>query len=165
MDVPALSLGLWVVVIVLMAAGLAGSVLPVLPGPPLIVAGALVHAIATDFRPVGGGRLALLVALAVASYALEYGVTALGARRLGGSRWAVIGAVAGGIVGLVLGPLGLVIGPLIGAVAAELLATGELRQSVRSGVGAVLGAVAGVVMKLAVSVAMVGLFAWWVWRG
>jgi uncharacterized protein YqgC (DUF456 family) len=164
MEEPALSVGVWIVVVLLMAAGVAGSVLPVLPGPPLVVAGALVHAIATDFTPIGAGRLAMLAALAGLAYVLEYGVTALGARRLGGSRWGMAGAVIGGVVGLFLGPLGLLIGPLLGAIAGELLATGELERGVRSGLGAALGAVAGVVLKLAVSVTMVGLFAWWVWR-
>jgi uncharacterized protein len=145
--------------------GLAGSVIPFLPGTPLIFAGALVYAFATGFTPVGAGRLAILAALAILAYVLEHVAGALGARRYGGSRWAVMGAILGALVGLFFGPLGLVVGPIVGAVALELSRSGHLERSVRSGFGTLVGMVAGVVANFVLALIMIALFLWWVWRG
>jgi uncharacterized protein YqgC (DUF456 family) len=155
----------YAVVAALLVAGLLGAVLPFLPGAPLILAGALLYAIVTDFTPVGWGRLAILGALTVASFVLDCAASALGARRFGGSRWAVGGAVAGALVGVVFGPPGLLLGPVVGAVAGELLRGRELRESVRTGIGAAVGVLAGAIAKLGLALAMVALFLWWLWRG
>jgi uncharacterized protein YqgC (DUF456 family) len=150
-----------VVVAVLMLAGLAGSVVPLIPGTPLIFVGALVHAIATDFTPIGAGRLAILAVLAAAGWVLEHVAGALGARRAGGSRAAVVGAILGALVGLAFAPLGL----LLGAIAGELLTGRDPAGSVRTGIGTALGVLGGVVAHFAFALTMVGLFVWWVWRG
>jgi uncharacterized protein len=154
-----------IVVALLMLAGLVGAALPFLPGTPLILAGALVYAIATDFTPVGVGRLVVLGALALTGAVLAHVASALGVRGAGGSRWAMLGALVGGIVGLVVPPVGLLVGPLLGAIGVELARTHRLADSVRAGVGAVVGLVAGVVAHIALAFTMVALFAWWVWRG
>lgn len=154
-----------ILVALLMLAGLAGAVVPVLPGTPLILAGALLHAIATDFTPVGLGRLAILAALAVVGAVLGNLATAVGVQRAGGSRWAIVGALVGAVLGLFAAPLGLVLGPLVGAIAGEILRTRRLRGSVRAGLGALLGLLAGAVAHVAVAFVMVALFAWWTWRG
>jgi uncharacterized protein YqgC (DUF456 family) len=148
-----------------MAAGLAGSVLPFLPGPPLIFAGALVYAFAMNWTPIGIGRLTILGVLAVLAYVLSHVAGALGAKRFGGSWYAVVGAVVGAIVGLVFGPLGLLLGPVIGAGAGEFLRTGDLETSTRSGIGALVGMALGIIANLGVAIAMVALFLWWAWRG
>jgi hypothetical protein len=152
-------------VILLMAAGLVGAALPVVPGTPLILAGALLYAVATDFTPVGPGRLAMLAGLALAGAVLGALAGALGARRAGGSRRAAIGALLGLVAGFFIGPLGLVAGPVAGAILGELSAARPWRESVRAGVGTLLGLVAGAVAHVAVAGTMLGLFAWWVWRG
>jgi uncharacterized protein len=154
-----------VVVALLMLAGLAGAVLPVLPGTPLIVAGALLHAVATEFTPIGVGRLAILVGLAVVGAVLSQAAAALGVRRAGGSRWAMVGALLGAVVGVFTAPLGLLLGPLLGAVAGEIVRTRRLRGSVRAGVGALVGLALGAAAQVAVSFVMVGLFVWWVRGG
>jgi len=154
-----------VIVAVLMLAGLAGSVVPLIPGTPLVFIGALVYAIATDFTPVGAGRLAILAVLAVAGWALEHVAGALGARRAGGGRAAVVGAVLGAVVGLAAAPLGLLIGPIAGAIAGELLSGRDPAGSVRTGIGTALGVLGGVVAHFAFALTMVALFVWWVWRG
>lgn len=156
---------LGVIVAVLMLAGLAGSVVPLIPGTPLVFAGALVYAIATDFTPVGAGRLAVLAALAVAGWALEHLAGALGARGAGGGRAAVIGAIAGAVIGLAFAPLGLLLGPIAGAIAGELLSGRDPVGSVRTGIGTALGVLGGVVAHFAFALTMVALFVWWVWRG
>lgn len=154
-----------VVVGLLMAAGLAGTVVPMLPGAPLIFAGALLHAYATDFETIGLGRLALLAVLAAAASGLEYVAGALGAQRFGGTRAAVIGALIGTVVGLAWPPFGLLICPIAGAIAGQIASTRHVAGSVRTGVGTALGLLTGVLMHLALAVVMVALFAWWVWRG
>jgi uncharacterized protein len=154
----------WIIVGLLLAAGLVGSVVPFLPGTPLILAGALVYAFATDWDPVGLGRLMILAGLTALSYVLNYLAGAYGARRYGGSSWAVAGALLGALLGIGLGPVGLLVGPIAGAVAGELLRTGHLERSMRSGVGAVVGVALGIASTFALAVVMVGLFLWWIWR-
>ena len=153
-----------VVVWFLMLVGLAGCLLPFVPGPPLIVVGALVHAVATGFDPLGVGRLAILVLLAVAAFFIGHAGAALGASRYGGSRWAVAGAIIGAVVGLFFGLPGLVLGPLLGATVGELLRGQRLDASIRSGLGALVGIAAGTVANFTLGLIMVGLFAWWTWR-
>jgi uncharacterized protein YqgC (DUF456 family) len=154
-----------IVVAILMLAGLVGAILPFLPGAPLIFAGALLHAVATGFTPIGAGRLAILAALGVLAWALEHVAGVVGARRAGGSRAAVVGAMLGMVVGVMVAPIGLLLGPIIGAIAGELLAGRAPRASVRAGIGAALGALTGVVAHFALALVMVGFFVWWVWRG
>ena len=147
-----------VLVIVLMAAGLVGAALPVVPGTPLILAGALLYAVATDFTPVGLGRLAVLAALAVLG-------AIVGARRAGGSPRAAVGAVLGLVVGLFTAPIGLVAGPVAGAILGELSHARSLGASIRAGLGTLIGLVVGAVAHVAVAATMIALFTWWVWRG
>src|SRR5512145_202035 len=147
-----------IVVGLLFVAGLVGSVVPWMPGPLFIVAGAVLWAVATDFQTLGWGRLAVLVALAALSFLLDFLAGALGARRYGASRWGVVGAIVGAIVGLFLGPLGLILGCVVGAVAGELLRGAGLEGGVRSGLGALVGLLAGLVADLVLSMTMIGLF-------
>jgi len=154
-----------VLVIVLMAVGLAGAALPFVPGSPLILAGALLYAVATDFNPVGVGRLAVLTGLALAGAVGGALAGSIGARRAGGSRRAALGAGLGMIAGLFTAPIGLVAGPVVGAILGELSAARPWGESVRAGLGTLLGLVVGAVAHVAVAGMMVGLFAWWIWRG
>jgi hypothetical protein len=148
-----------------MLAGLVGAILPFLPGAPLIFAGALLHAVATDFTPIGAGRLAILAALGVLAWALGHVAGVMGTRRAGGGRAAVIGAMLGMFVGVLVAPVGLLLGPIIGAIAGELLSGRPPKASVRTGIGAALGVLTGVVAHFALALVMVALFVWWVWQG
>jgi uncharacterized protein YqgC (DUF456 family) len=148
----------------LFIAGLVGSVVPWMPGPLLILAGAVLWAIVTDFARLGPGRLAILAALALISFLLNFVVGAVGARRYGGSRWGVVGAIVGAVVGLFFGPLGLLVGPVAGAVLGEIAHGATPEGGLRAGVGALLGLLAGLVADLVIALAMIGLFLWWVWR-
>ena len=154
-----------IIVALLMLTGVVGALVPFIPGTPLIFIGAAVHAVATEFTPVGAGRLAILGVLAVAGWAIEHLAGALGARRVGGSRPAVVGAILGTVVGLAAAPLGLVLGPIVGAILGELASGRDPAGSVRTGSGTAIGVVLGDAAHFAVARTMVALFAWWVWRG
>ena len=154
-----------VLVAVLVLAGLLGTVLPGLPGTPLVFAAALVHALAHGFDPIGPWRLLALAALAGLAWALDYAAAALGAKRFGGSRWAMAGAVLGALVGLLFGLPGLLAGPLLGALAAEYAYTRQLDRSARAALGTVIGLLLGAVAKMGVALVMVALFLFWVLRG
>jgi uncharacterized protein YqgC (DUF456 family) len=149
---------LWLLAGALVVAGLAGLVLPALPGAPLLFAGLLLAAWAEDFAHVGPWWLALLAVLALASYAIDWLAAAWGVRRYGASGRAATGAALGLLVGVFLGPAGIVAGPFIGAVAGELLARRGLGQAGRAGLGATLGLVFGAALKLALGFTMLGVF-------
>jgi uncharacterized protein YqgC (DUF456 family) len=152
------------VVGLLFLTGLIGSLIPWLPGPLFILAGAVLWAFATDFAEIGIGRLVILGALALTTFLLKFVAGAVGARRYGGSRWGVVGAVVGAVIGVFFGPLGLLFGPVVGAITGEMLRGADIEGSVRSGFGALVGLLAGLVADFVISLVMVGLFLWWVWR-
>ncbi len=107
---------LLVVTLVVMLIGLAGSVLPGLPGVPLIFLSALVYAIATSFDEVGGLVIALLGVFAAIAFVADFVATTYGARRFGASSWGTAGGAIGGIVGALVGALFLGIGSLFGLI-------------------------------------------------
>jgi uncharacterized protein YqgC (DUF456 family) len=144
--------------IVLVLIGLAGSVLPALPGVPLVFAGLLMAAWAGDFQRVGWVTLTLLGLLTVASFVIDLAATALGARRVGATKLAIVGAAVGTFAGVFFGIPGLLIGPFAGAVAGELLSHGEWQQATRAGVATWIGLLFGTLAKLALVFTMLGVF-------
>lgn len=151
---------------VLLLLGLLGSIVPFLPGTPLILIAALVHALYTGLDPIGPWRLLLLAALAAIGYLLDYVAGAAGAGKMGGTAWGVVGALAGSLVGIFFAPLGLILGPVLGAIAGESLRTGRPdRKSLKSGLGALLGLIAGTLAKAGIAFVMAALVIWWIARG
>ena len=150
---------LWLLLaVVLVLIGLAGIVLPALPGVVLIFSGLLLAAWAEGFQYIGAKTLAALGMLTVLAWSLDLAAAALGARRFGASRHAILGASLGALVGLFLGLPGMLLGPFVGAVAGELYARRDLEQAGRAGIGAWLGLVLGVAAKLALSISMIAVF-------
>lgn len=143
----------------LVVAGIVGTVLPALPGVPLVFAGLLLAAWAGDFRHVGAVTLTILGALTVFALVVDFLAGVLGAKRVGASRHAVIGAALGTLIGLFFGLPGLLLGPFVGALVGELAAGGTLHKATEVGVGAWIGFVVGTVVKLGVCFAMLGIFA------
>jgi uncharacterized protein YqgC (DUF456 family) len=144
---------------VLVVVGIAGVVLPALPGLPLVFAGMLLAAWTGGFEQVGVVMLVVLGLLTLVSLAVDFWATALGAKRVGASGKAVLGAVIGTFAGLFFGPVGLFAGPFAGALAGELLHGRDVGQAARVGFGTWLGIVFGIVLKLALAFTMLGLFA------
>jgi len=138
--------------------GLAGTVLPVLPGVLLVFAGLFLAAWAGDFQRVGAVGLAIIGVLALLSFAADFVASLLGAKRVGASPLALVGAAVGGIVGIFLGIAGILLGPFIGAVAGEYLARGKLAQAGKVGVGTWIGLLVAAVAKVVIAFLMVGTF-------
>ena len=151
---------LWLVLaVVLVCVGVAGSVLPALPGVPLVFAGLLLAAWAGDFQQVTWVPLVVLGLLTVMSFVIDLAATALGAKRVGATKLAVLGAALGTLGGLFLGLPGLVLGPFVGAVAGELLSHGQVQQATRAGLATWMGLIFGTLAKLALVFTMLGGFA------
>lgn len=151
------TVGLWLLAGVLIAAGMVGLVLPLLPGAPLLFAGFLVAAWAEDFAYLGAGSLTAIGVLAVLAIAVDFIAGAFGARRYGASGRAVLGAALGATVGLFFGVVGVLIGPFVGAVLGELSVRRDLGAAGRAGLGATIGLALGTAAKLALGFAMLGV--------
>jgi len=149
---------LWLLAIILVAAGMAGLIFPVLPGAPVLFAGLVVAAWAEGFEHVSTGTLVVLGVMALLMYFVDFLASAFGAKRFGASPRAIIGATIGAIVGIFFGIPGVLLGPFIGAVLGELSAHSDLKTAGRAGIGATLGLALGVAVKLALALAMVGIF-------
>jgi uncharacterized protein YqgC (DUF456 family) len=141
------------------AAGLVGSILPMLPGAPLIFAGALIYAFYTDFSAIGGGTLVLLSLLTGLSLFLDFFASLSGVKKAGASRWGMLGAFLGGLVGLFVGGIvGLIFGPIIGAVIFEMAGGGKWASSWRIALGHLLGLLLGTLGKFLLALLMIIIF-------
>jgi uncharacterized protein len=144
---------------ILMIMGLMGSVLPMLPGPPLIFLGALIYAWHTNFMIISWGTLIIFVFFVMLGQFLDYFATVLGAKKYGASRWGMVGAFLGGVIGIFIGGvLGIIIGPFFGAIALELLQGKAMDVSLKIGLGTIVGFLGGAIGKLIISIIMIGIF-------
>lgn len=149
---------LWILAVVCIVAGVAGTVLPALPGAPLVFVGLLLAAWADGFQKVSWFPLVLVGLLTVATLAVDLLATSLGAKRVGASWLALAGAAVGTVVGVFLGLPGLILGPFVGAFAGEYLARRNWRQAGKVGFGTWLGLVLGTAAKIALVFTMLGIF-------
>ncbi len=149
---------LWTLAVLLVVVGLAGSILPMIPGVPILFVGLLLAAWINDFQQVGAWTLSALGLLTAASLVVDFGATAMSTRRYGAGRAAVIGATLGLLVGLFFGLAGFILGPFAGAFLGHIIARGTLSASARAGVGAWVGVLLGTVAKLVIGLLMVLVF-------
>jgi len=140
-------------------AGIAGTVVPVLPGVPLVFAGMLLAAWADHFQHIGALTLTILGVLCVLALSIDFAAGLLGAKRVGASTRALWGASLGTLTGLFFGLPGLLLGPFLGALLGELSAGRELAHAARAGIGTWLGLAFGTLAKIAVCFTMLGVFA------
>lgn len=154
-----MSLLLWCLAVILVIGGLVGIVLPALPGTILILAGLVLAAWADGFARVGPGMLVLIGVIGVASYGVDFVAAALGAKHLGASKRAMVGAGLGTLAGLFFGFVGVIVGPLLGAVIGELTEHRDWKRAGRVGLAAWIGFAIGMAVKVAMAFAMLGLFA------
>jgi len=148
----------YLLAVVLVIVGLAGTVMPVIPGALLVFAGLFVAAWADGFARVGTFALVIIGALGALSFVADIVASLLGAKRVGASPLALFGAALGGGVGLLFGLAGMILGPFVGAVGGELIARGRLRQAGMVGLGTWLGLVFGAVLKVIIAFMMIATF-------
>jgi len=149
---------------ILVLVGIAGTILPALPGLPLVFAGLLLAAWADGFQHVSGWTIVMLGVIAAVAMLADFVSSLFGTKVAGASKWAMVGAGVGTLVGIFFGIPGLLLGPFIGAVGAELIYRENLGQATKAGLGAWLGLVLGAVAKMAALFTMLAVFAsaWWI---
>jgi uncharacterized protein YqgC (DUF456 family) len=139
--------------------GLAGTVLPFVPGPPLALIGLLVYAWFTDFQVVSVTGIVVFAILTLLTILFDVAAPALGAKSYKSTKYGVWGAVLGSIIGIVvLGPIGAFIGPFIGAFIGELMVQPDHGRALHSAWGAFVGMLAGTLFKLIVVISMFAYF-------
>lgn len=149
---------LWALAGVLVVVGLAGTILPVLPGVPFVFGGLLIAAWIGDFQKIGWPTLTILAVLTALAVAADLVATLLGAKRAGASKLALLGAAIGSIVGLFFGLIGIFVFPFIGAVIGEVIARQRLNQAAKVGFATWLGMLIGALAKLSLAITMIGVF-------
>lgn len=154
-----MTVALWILALVLIAIGVAGTILPAIPGATLVFAGILAGAWAEDFTRVPAWIVVVAAVLATLTWVVDFAAGAAGARRVGASPWAIAGAALGTIAGVFTGLVGLLFLPLAGAAIGEYLAKRDVRVAGKAGIATWLGLLVGTALKVAIVFAMLGLFA------
>lgn len=152
-----MTVALWILAVLLVVIGFAGTVLPALPGVPLIFGGVLLAAWIDDFQRIGGWTIGVLAVLTVIGIAVDYVAAALSARRVGASRQGIIGAAIGTLAGIFTGLWGLLFMPLVGAAIGEYLAHKDALRAGKVGIATWFGLLVGTAVKIAVAFTMVGI--------
>jgi uncharacterized protein len=150
--------GLWILAAAMVIAGMAGTILPVMPGPALVFAGILIGAWAEDFQRISAWTVMVAGLLTILAWGADYVSAMLGAKRAGASRQAIVGAFIGTVLGVFSGLWGLLFMPFAGAAIGEYLADRDAARAAHVGVSTWIGLMIGTVFKVAVTFVMVGLF-------
>lgn len=150
---------LWIAALLLILIGFAGTLLPALPGLPFIFGGLWLGAHIDQYAQVSVWVVVLLGVMTAGAMGLDFMAGVLGAKRVGASKEALLGAAVGALLGLFFGLIGIFVGPFIGAFIGEYIARGKLGDAGKVGVGTWLGIVAGAVVKIATAMMMVVIFA------
>jgi uncharacterized protein len=149
----------WLFAVVLFAAGLIGTVLPVIPGTTIILAAAVIHRMMLGAeKSIGWKLIVVLIALTLASYAFDVLGSYFGAKYFGATKWGGVGAIVGAIVGLFFGIAGLFVGPVVGAIAGEFVAGKRMIDAGRAGWGSLLGNLGAMIGKLVIGLVMIVVF-------
>ncbi len=150
----------WILIIfgiILILLGIVGSILPVLPGPPLSFVGLLLLQFKAE--PSFTWRFIIIWAIiTIVVTVLDYIFPSIGTKKYGGSKWGIIGCFVGFVVGLFFGPVGIIAGPFIGALLGEMLGGKELKMAFKPALGSFIGFLVGTVLKLAATLVMAFYF-------
>jgi uncharacterized protein len=149
---------LWIVAVLLIMAGVAGAVLPALPGVPLIFVGMLLAAWINGFQLISVFTVIVMGILTLFAIVVDYVAATMSAKRAGASKQGMIGAIVGTVVGLFTGLWGLVFMPLAGAAIGELIAHKDMFRAGKVGAATWFGMLIAIAVKLAVAFTMVGVF-------
>ena len=162
----------FVITLIIMIIGLFGTILPIIPGSPIILVAALIYALLTDFRDITGNTLIILAVMTGVSLLMDWIASSFGVKKMGGSFFGVIGAAIGMIVGLLIpgvGIIGFIVGAFVGAFVFELMlgkargkgsTDNEIHIALKAGLGTFIGFLVGGVLKFALAAVMIGIFVW-----
>lgn len=150
---------LFIIIISIIILGVLGTVIPLLPGLPLVFAAIFLYAIITHFQVITVTNVIVYFILAVLGMGIDFFAGTYGAKRFGASKFGIIGSILGLMAGLItLGPVGLILGPLFGSVIGELFTGKSFNKAVKIGVGSLIGFLGGAVAQLLISLIMAGTF-------
>jgi uncharacterized protein len=145
---------LWFIIgVVIMLVGLAGCILPFLPGPPLCFIALLLQQLKEE-PPFTSNFLWIWAAITIIITILDYVIPLYGTKRFGGTRYGIWGCTIGLVAGLWLGPVGIVIGPFLGAFIGEMIANSNSNQAFKAALGSFVGFLFGTLLKLIVCFVM-----------
>ncbi len=151
---------LWLLAAILVLVGIAGTILPMLPGIPLVFVGLFIAAWLDGFAKVSVLTIIIIGLIALLALIVEFLASFITVKKAGASKYALWGAAIGGLIGFFTGPLGLIIGTAVGAAIGELLAEKETSQATAVGIAAGLGFVVALVAKVVLLLIMLAIFAY-----
>ncbi len=149
---------LWVVAVILIIAGLAGTIIPAIPGIPAMFVGFLIAAWLDNFQEIGWITLTILALITLLSQVIDFLTTSMGAKKMGASRLAITGTLIGTFAGIFFGITGIIFGPFIGAITGEFISRRDLLKAGKVGFGTWLGIVIGIAVRLGLAFTMLGIF-------
>ena len=135
--------------IILCIVAIAGSILPLLPGPPIAYAGLLLQQL-RDPDPFSAKFLWIWAGIVAVSLVLDYLIPIWGTKKFGGTKYGVWGCTLGFLLAFWMGPWGVIIGPFLGAFAGEMIAGQDSRKSLRAAIGSFVGFMLGSFLKLVI---------------
>ena len=153
-----MTLTLWIIAILLILVGIAGTVIPALPGLPMIFAGILLAAWIGDFQQISVFTVVVMAIFAVLGIVIDFAAAAVSAKRVGASKQGIIGATIGTLVGVISGFWGLLFMPLVGAAVGEFIAHKDIFRAGKVGAATWFGLIIAAVVKLAIAFTMLGAF-------
>lgn len=149
----------WAIGLAAIVVGFLGTILPALPGTPMIFMGVWLIAWWTDYAIISGPSVILLAFLGAAGFVVDVIASALGARQVGASRAAIVGASVGSIAGIAFALPGMIIGPFIGGAVGQFYSERSVSRATKVGIATWVGVVVGTAAKLAIAIGMVLTFA------
>lgn len=152
-----------IVGIILILTGIAGCILPLLPGPPLCFLALLIQQLNAE-PPFTTNFLLIWGSVTLVVTVLDYVIPLYGTKKFGGSKFGVWGCTIGLVVGLWLGPFGIIVGPFVGAFIGEIIANNDSSTALKSAFGSFMGFLLGTLLKLVVCLAMGWYFVQFIYR-
>lgn len=142
-------------VIILMLIGIMGTIVPLLPGVPLVFISICAYGWYEGFNIITPKLIVLFAALTILSMFVTYLAATLGVKHFGSSKYGIWGALLGTIIGvIILPPIGILIGPWVGAFIGEYIYLQDVNKSIKAGLGAVVGLISGLAFELAIALVM-----------
>jgi len=151
---------MFIAALIIMAVGLAGVILPILPGVPLIFTAAALYGILTGFEEISFNLLLIFAGLTVISLVFDYFANYFSVKKMGGGTAGAIGAVIGLLIGIFVHWLAIILFPFLFAVAFELIAGTRGDKALKAGTGAFIGLLFGGLFRFIIGCVMIGIFVW-----